>query len=74
MVFGAIYQDHFFKFKNFYFSLHPTTCSIRSGTFANQAERTELQSIRWLSSGAVPEEEKCQSVSEPGDVIVIAKG
>ena len=23
MVFGAIYQDHFFKFKNFYFSLHP---------------------------------------------------
>ena len=25
MVFGAIYQDHFFKFKNFYFSLHPSS-------------------------------------------------
>ena len=24
MVFRAIYQDHFFKFKNFGFSLHPT--------------------------------------------------
>ena len=24
LIFGAIYQDHFFKFKNFYFSLHPT--------------------------------------------------
>ena len=24
MVFGVIYQDHFFKFKNFYFSLHPS--------------------------------------------------
>ena len=24
MVFGAIYQDHFFKFKNVYFSLHPS--------------------------------------------------
>ena len=35
------------------------TCSIRSGTFANHAEGTELQSIRYLSSGSVPEEEKC---------------
>ena len=25
MIFGAIYQDHFFKFKSFYFSLHPIT-------------------------------------------------
>ena len=24
MVFGAIYQDHFFKLKKFYFSLHPS--------------------------------------------------
>ena len=45
-----------------------------SGTFANHAEETELQSILWLSSGLVPEEEKCQAVSEPGDVIAIAKG
>ena len=50
------------------------TCSIRSGTFANHAEGTELQPIRWLSAGSVPEEEKCQAVSESGDVIAIAKG
>ena len=25
MVFGAIYQDHFLKFNNFYFSLHSNT-------------------------------------------------
>ena len=25
MVFGAVYQDHLFKFKNFYFSLHPNS-------------------------------------------------
>ena len=49
------------------------TCSIRLGTFANHVGRTELQSIRWLSLGLVPEEEKCQAVSEPGDVIAIAK-
>ena len=47
--------------------------SIRSGTLANNAEETELQSIRWLSLGALPEEEKCQAVSEPGDNIAIAK-
>ena len=47
--------------------------SIRSGTVANNAEGTELQSIRWLSLGAVPKKEKCQAVSEPGDVIAIAK-
>ena len=50
------------------------TCSIRSGTFANNAEGTALQSIFWLSPGAVPEEERCQAVSEPGDVIATAKG
>ena len=49
------------------------TCSIRSGTFANHDEGTELQPIRWLSSGSVPEE-KCLAVSESGDVIAIAKG
>ena len=42
--------------------------------FANHAEGTELQSIRWLSLGSVPEEEKCHAVSEPGDIIAIAKG
>ena len=25
MVFGAVYQDHFFKFKFFYHSLHPNS-------------------------------------------------
>ena len=30
MVFGAIYQDHFFKLKNFYFSLHPSHYEIDS--------------------------------------------
>ena len=25
MVFGAIYQDHIFKFKNSYYSLHPNS-------------------------------------------------
>ena len=40
----------------------------------NHAEGTALQPICWVSSGAVPEEEKCQAVSEPGDVITIAKG
>ena len=25
MVFGAVYQDHFFKFKSFYYSLHPNS-------------------------------------------------
>ena len=50
------------------------TCSIRSGTFANYTEGTELQPIRWLSAGSVPKEEKCQAVSESGDVIAIAKG
>ena len=49
-------------------------CSIRPGTFANHVEGTALQPICWLSSGAVPEEEKCQAVSEPGDVITIVKG
>ena len=24
MVFGAIYQDHFFKLKSFHYSLHPS--------------------------------------------------
>ena len=38
-------------------------CSIRSGTFANHTEGPELQPIRWLSSGSVPNEEKCQAVS-----------
>ena len=43
------------------------------GTFANHTEGTELQPIRWLSSGSVPKEEKCQAVSESGDVIAFAK-
>ena len=47
--------------------------SIRSGTFANHTEGTELQPIRWLSAGSVPKEEKCQAVSESGDVIAFAK-
>ena len=38
------------------------TFSIHSGTFANHTEGTELQPIRWLSSGSVPKEEKCQAV------------
>ena len=50
------------------------TCSIRSGTFTNHAEGTELQPIRWLLSGLVPKEGKCQAVSESGDVSAIAKG
>ena len=45
--------------------------SIRSGTFANHTEGTEP--IRWLSAGSVPKEEKCQAVSESGDVIAFAK-
>ena len=49
------------------------TFSIRSGTFANHTEGTELQPIRWLSAGSVPKEEKCQAVSESGDVIAFAK-
>ena len=49
------------------------TISIRSGTFANHTEGTELQPIRWLSAGSVPKEEKCQAVSESGDVIAFAK-
>ena len=49
------------------------TFSIRSGTFANHTEGTELQPIRWLSSGSVPKEEKCQAVSQSGDVIAFAK-
>ena len=49
------------------------TFSIRSGTFANHTEGTELQPIRWLSSSSVPKEEKCQAVSESGDVIAFAK-
>ena len=44
------------------------TFSIRSGTFANHTEGTELQPIRRLSAGSVPKEEKCQAVSESGDV------
>ena len=48
-------------------------CSIRSGTFANHTEGTELQPIRWLSAGSVPKEEKCQAVSQSGDVIAFAK-
>ena len=47
--------------------------SIRSGTFANHTEGTELQPIRWLSSGSVSKEEKCQAVSESEDVIAFAK-
>ena len=47
--------------------------SIRLGTFANHTEGTELQPIRWLSAGSVPNEEKCQAVSESGDVIAFAK-
>ena len=50
-----------------------TKHSTKSWTFANHAEEIELQSIRWLSSGAVPEE-KCKAASEPEDVIAIAKG
>ena len=50
-----------------------TTFSIRSGTFANHTEGTELQPICWLSAGSVPKEEKCQAVSESGDVIAFAK-
>ena len=42
------------------------TFSIRSGTFANHTEGTELQPIRWLLAGSVPKEEKCQAVSESG--------
>ena len=49
------------------------TFSIRSGTFANHTEGTELQPICWLSSGSVPKEEKCQAVSQSGDVIAFAK-
>ena len=49
------------------------TFSIRSGTFANHTEGTELQPIHWLSSGSVPKEEKCQAVSQSGDVIAFAK-
>ena len=49
------------------------TFSIRSGTFANHTEGTELQPIRWSSAGSVPKEEKCQAVSESGDVIAFAK-
>ena len=49
------------------------TFSIRSGTFANHTEGTELQPIRWLSSGSVPKEEKCQAVLESGDVIAFVK-
>ena len=47
--------------------------SVRESSL-NHAGGTELQSIPWLSSGSVPEEEKCQAVSEPGNVIAIAKG
>ena len=37
------------------------TFSIRSGTFANHTEGTELQPIRWLSAGSVPKERKVPS-------------
>ena len=46
---------------------------IRLGTFANHTEKTELQPLRWLSSGSVPKEEKCQAVLESGDVIAFVK-
>ena len=35
MVFGAIYQYHFFKFKNFYLSLHPNVHLNVSKNLAN---------------------------------------
>ena len=42
MVFGAVYQEHFFKFKNFYFSHHPNRVSatetVDSGSISNQVE------------------------------------
>ena len=49
------------------------TFSIRLGTFANHTEGTELQPIRWSSTGSIPKEEKCQAVLESGDVIAFVK-
>ena len=36
------------------------TFSIRLGTFANHTEGTELQPIRWLSSGSVPKKKSAK--------------
>ena len=33
MVFGAIYQDHFFEFKIFYLSLHPIAETLAAQDF-----------------------------------------
>ena len=55
-LFGAIYQDHFFKFKYFYFSLHPTDQQLPGDVDSKQLawKRAPIGSCFGSSSKAAP--------------------